>query len=320
VSNLVSRPARLITSALCLAALTACSGQADLTEARAEAKKPLKRYDVVQSLASNGKVIVAGVQAGAVLVSADGGQTWQRKPVGNASMVGLTTCPDGSILGIDFYRKVWSSDANGDNWTAVEMDKPKVPLAVSCDQNGRWWVAGTRSQIAMSADKGATWRLSDLGEDAQITSIQILDAQVGIATAEFGMVFATDDGGLTWNRRPDMPDEFYPYDAMYLSPDEGYVSGLAGQMLHTTDGGQTWERQDNATGAPLYRLFQHQGKPFGVGAEGIVAELDGNTWRQVTYPDPLPVFFAGGASVEGHAAVVAGGPGGLLRLIATTAR
>jgi photosystem II stability/assembly factor-like uncharacterized protein len=309
-----------MTSALCLAGMAGCSGQADLSAVRAEADKPLKRYDVVQSLTSNEKVVVAGVQSGAVLVSSDGGRTWQRQALDNASMVGLTTCPDGTLLGIDFYKKVWHAGADGQQWTAIELEMPRVPLSVSCDQQGRWWVAGTRSQIAVSEDKGQSWRNVDLGEDTQITAIQFLDAQFGIATAEFGMVFVSEDGGHSWNRRPDMPDEFYPYDALYLSRDEGYVSGLAGQVLHTTDGGQTWQRQTNATGVPLYRLFMHHGLPYGVGAEGIVAHLEGDTWRNLAYPDPLPVFFAGGASVDGQSAVAAGGPGGQLRLIATTDR
>ncbi len=313
-----TRTLRLATLAGATAALVGCSGEADLTAVRAEAARPIKRYDVVQSLASNAQVVAAGLQNGSVLVSSDSGQTWRREAVGNAAIVGMTACPDGTLLGIDFYSKVWHADASGANWTPVAIDKPRVPLAVSCDGQGRWWVAGTRARITMSSDQGASWQLTDLGEDAQITAIQFLDADFGVATAEFGMVFFTEDGGATWQRRPDLPNEFYPYDALYVSRDEGYVSGLAGQMLHTADGGETWTPQSNATGAPLYRLFKVGDVAHGVGAGGIVARLEGNAWRTVPYPDPLPVFFAAGAPAADQAAVVAGGPGGLLRVIAST--
>ncbi|MCB1889193.1 MAG: glycosyl hydrolase [Rhodocyclaceae bacterium] len=299
-------------------ALVGCSGEADLSLVRAEAARPIKRYDVVQSLASNDQVVAAGLQNGSVLVSGDSGQTWRREAVGNAAIVGMTACPDGTLLGIDFYSKVWHADASGGNWTPVSIEKPRVPLAVTCDGQGRWWIAGTRSRITVSSDRGATWQLTDLGEDAQITAIQFLDADFGVATAEFGMVFVTEDSGASWQRRPDMPAEFYPYDALYVSRDEGFVSGLAGQMLHTADGGQTWNPQSNATGAPLYRLFKVGNVLHGVGAGGVVARLEDDTWRAVPYPDPLPVFFAAGAPAAGQAAVVAGGPGGLLRVIAST--
>jgi len=308
---------RLAAPVAALAIMAGCSGEADLTAVRNEAARTVKRYDVVQSLASNDRVVVAGLQNGAVLVSADSGQSWRREPVGNAAIVGMTACPDGTLLGIDFYSKVWHADADGAHWTPVAIEKPNVPLAVTCDGQGRWWVAGTRSRITVSADNGATWTLTDLGEDAQITAIQFLDAQFGVATAEFGMVFVTEDGGASWNRRPDMPNEFYPYDALYLSKDEGIVSGLAGQMLYTADGGQTWTEQANATKAPLYRLFMVGDVPHGVGAGGVVARLETDAWRAVPYPDPLPVFFAAGAPAAGQPAVVAGGPGGLLRVIAS---
>ncbi|QID19770.1 glycosyl hydrolase [Nitrogeniibacter mangrovi] len=307
---------RLMTSVASLLVLAGCSGSADLSAVHAEEQRPVKRYDVVQSLVSNDKVIVAGLQNGAVLVSSDGGHKWRRESLDSASMVGLTTCPDGTLLGIDFHKKVWHADAEAAKWTSVAMDKPRVPLTVACDVVGRWWVAGTRSQIAYSADKGASWHLTDLGEDAQITAIQFLDKDYGVATAEFGMVFVTEDGGQSWNRRTDMPNEFYPYDALYVSREHGFVSGLAGQMLVTDDGGQSWTAQKNTTGAPLYRLFELNGIPHGVGAGGVVAYLDGDTWRPVAYPDQMPVFFGAGAAVNPQKAVVAGGPGGLLRVIA----
>ena len=316
MSKISGRTARLMTTAASMVLLAACSGSADLSAVRETAQKPIKRYDVVQSLTSNKDVIVAGLQNGAVVVSDDKGKTWRREAIDGASMIGLATCPDDTVLGIDFHGKVWHADAKGQQWTSVSVDKPKIPLAVSCDLVGRWWVAGTRSGIAYSEDKGANWHSIDLGEDAQITAIQFLDRDYGVATAEFGMVYVTEDGGASWNRRTDMPNEFYPYDAMYVSRELGYVSGLAGQMLKTEDGGQSWLPMDNATGAPMYRLFMLGGVPHGVGASGVVARLEGDTWRAVAYPDPLPVFFAAGAPAATEAAVIAGGPGGLLRVIA----
>ncbi|HEY9829799.1 MAG TPA: YCF48-related protein [Stenomitos sp.] len=301
-----------------LISLAACGDGVDLSAVRSTEQSPIKRYDVVQSLASNDSVVVAGLQNGAVIVSSDKGKTWRRENLRNASMIGLTACPDDSIVGIDFYGKVWSADSSGGSWKSFEIERPGIPLAVACDSNGRWWVAGTRSAISVSEDKGATWSSTDFGEDAQITAIQFLDASYGVATAEFGMVYTTDDGGVTWNRKADMPNEFYPYDAVYVSRDVGYVSGLAGQVLVTKDGGSSWSKMRNATNAPLYRLFMIGGVPHGVGEEGVIARLSEFEWQALEYSDPLPIFFAAGASTnssKSEASLVAGGPGGLLRVV-----
>jgi hypothetical protein len=88
-------------------------------------------------------------------------------------------------------------------------------------------------------------------------------------------------------------------------------------MLRTGDGGETWQKQENATQVTLNRLFLHDGQPYGAGNGGVVARLDGAVWRNVPYPDPLPMFLGGAASLPGQAAIVIGGPGGLLRTVGT---
>ncbi len=311
--------AAFVAAIVVAAGLGGCSPVADVSAVMAERARPVQRYDVTQALAANGRVVVAGTQSGAVLVSADHGRSWQRRPLGAASLIGLATCPDGGFVGIDFYRKVWSADPLAENWRPVALDKPRTPLTVTCDGQGRWWVAGTRATLAVSADHGASWTVTDLGEDAQFTAIQFIDAEYAIAVGEFGMVAVSEDGGASWALRAPIPDEFYPYAMLFADRQRGWVSGLAGQILHTTDGGATWSRQANATQLPLYRLFMHQGVPHGVGAGGALARLDGDGWRAVPYSDPQPVFLAAGASLPGQQALVAGGPGGLLRVIGTDA-
>ncbi|AXS81072.1 glycosyl hydrolase [Dechloromonas sp. HYN0024] len=301
-------------------ALTACSQGPDMSGIAAERLRPVQRYDISQAMASNGKVIVAGTQSGAVLVSEDQGKSWKRTVLGNTSLVDMTVCGDQGFVAIDHYHKVWSADADGTNWKSVPLEMPRTPLAVTCDKQGGWWVAGVNSVISGSADRGATWKTTDLGEDTQITTIQFLDEKNGIALGEFGLTVMTEDGGATWKKGPKMPGEFYPYASLFASRSEGWVAGVAGQMLHTTDGGKTWSKQVNTTRAALNRLFMHEGKPFGVGAGGVIAQLEGNSWRAVPYTDAVPVFLGGGASLPGQSAIVIGGPGGLLRAVSTHAK
>ncbi|MBK9953952.1 MAG: hypothetical protein IPP18_02135 [Rhodocyclaceae bacterium] len=74
-------------------------------------------------------------------------------------------------------------------------------------------------------------------------------------------------------------------------------------------GGKTWSRMANPSGAALYRLFLHEGRPYGVGAGGVIARLEEGQWRSVPYPDAVPAFLGSAASVAGG--IVIGGPGGL---------
>lgn len=297
--------------------VSACTQAPDMSGIAAERKRPVQRYDISQAIASNGKVVVVGTQSGAALISRDQGASWNRQMLGQTSLIDIATCPDKSFVAIDHYHKVWSADADGGNWQSVELAQPKTPIAVACSPNGGWWVAGTRSVIAGSADQGKTWQVTDLGEDTQITALQFVGEKHAYAFGEFGLVLHSADGGASWQKGAAIPDEFYPYAALFKDVNEGWLSGIAGQMLHTRDGGKTWQKQTNETRMPLNRLFMHEGVPFAVGNGGTVARLDGDSWRNVPYPDPLPMFLGGGASIPGQSAVVIGGPGGLVRAIST---
>jgi photosystem II stability/assembly factor-like uncharacterized protein len=306
-----------LLAALLALALSACTQAPDMSAIQTEHGKAIKRYDINQTVASNGKVVVVGTQSGAVLVSKDHGKNWIRTQLGNTSLVDMAVCPDGSLVAIDHYRKVWTANPEGGQWTSVAIDKPRTPLAVTCDPQGRWWVVGTSAMIAGSADRGATWQVTDLGKDLQLTTVQFIDDKLAIATGEFGTVMGSSDAGATWKTLGTLPNEFYPYATLFTSKDEGWSSGIAGQILHTTDGGRNWSKQNNTSQAPLYRLFAHEGHTYGVGAGGVVATYDGGVWRQLPYPDPVPVFLGAGASLPGQNALIAGGPGGLLRVVST---
>lgn len=305
--------------ALACGMLSACTQAPDMSGIEKERQRPVQRYDISQAIATNGKVVVAGTQSGAALVSKDSGKTWQRNVLGAASLVDITACGEGFIA-IDHYHKVWSADGEGGNWKSVKLEAPKTPLAIACDKQGTWWVAGIRATLASSKDQGATWQVTDLGEDTQITTLQFVDEKQGLAFGEFGIALSTTDGGATWQKGAAVPAEFYPYAALFLNRSEGWLSGIAGQILHTTDGGKSWQKQTNATKASLYRLFLQDGVPFGVGAGGTIARYEGGTWRLMPYPDPVPVFLGGGAPLPGQSAIVIGGPGGLVRAVGTAAK
>lgn len=297
--------------------LSACTQAPDMSGIATERQRSVHRYDISQAIASNGKVIVVGTQSGVALVSSDKGATWQRQALGQTSLVDIAVCADQTFVAIDHYHRVWSADAEGKNWQSAKLEQPRTPLAVTCDSQGGWWVAGTNAVIAASADRGKTWQVTDLGEDTQITTIQFVSDKQVVALGEFGLTVMSEDGGATWTKGPKIPGDFYPYAALFRDAREGWVSGIAGQMLHTRDGGQTWQKQVNATQASLNRLFMHDGGMFAVGNGGVVARLEGDSWRNVPYPDPLPMFLGGGASLQGQTAIVIGGPGGLLRAVGT---
>ncbi len=309
-----------LACAALLVGLSGCSGEADFAAVQAERAKPVQRSDILQAIATHGSHVAAGTQSGAVLISTDAGKSWVRHTLDKpflASVIDMTACPDGSFLALDFYGRVWASDIAGQKWVAHKLEHPQTGLTISCDKAGAWWVAGTFATIAKSADQGKTWRVIDMKQDAQITALRWINEKRGIAVGEFGLVLRTDDGGETWQQMKPISPDFYAYDALFTDENTGWVSGVAGHMHQTRDGGKTWQLKESKAGAPLYRLFMHKGMPYAVGARGTVARLEGETWQSVDYPNAIPVFLGGGASIENSDTLMIGGPGGLLRPVLT---
>jgi photosystem II stability/assembly factor-like uncharacterized protein len=298
--------------ALALASVAACTKAPDMSVVAAEAAKPISRADLFQAVASNGKVLVASSAAGNMLLSSDGGANWKRTPMPKpSSIIGLAPCPDGSFVGVDFYKKAWFGDATGTQWTSSDLKKSINALAITCDSANKVWIAGSHLNIASSADKGATWTNVGLDGDAMLGTIQFVDESFGVATGEFGTVATTTDGGKSWKKTTIAQKDYYPYSAVFTSRQNGVMSGLAGVVLATKDGGKTWSPQANKTGGPIYALTRHGDSLYGVGAGAVISSLQGEQWVRVPYDKPAPAFLTAVASVDNKQLVIAGAAGAL---------
>lgn len=308
---------RIFPLALAGAVLAGCSASANLADVTAMQGKPVLRSDQFQAGVGNSKVLVAVGANGVVVSSEDGGKVWKRQVVdAQSSLIDLAVCPDGGFVALDFGRRVWVADAAAGGWAGREIGSDLTPLAVTCDAKGQFWVVGSESTILMSPDRGVTWNEISRGEDLMFTTIQFIDGEHGVITGEFGSFLTTRDGGASWQTGTPIPNDFYPYSALFTDPDTGWVSGLAGTILHTRDGGASWERQTNATGAPMYGLTRHNGDMFAVGVNGLLLKLSGSEWTPVE-GRPAP-YIRTGFSLQQGGILLAGG-GGLVDIVSAGA-
>lgn len=310
--NAIGRTLRRIGTALPLAALIGCQDAPDLATVQAEQARTLHRYDTFLAAASNGTVMVAGTSAGTIVASSDGGSSWHRQQLQRAaSIVSMATCPDGSFAALDFYRRVWLSDAAGRSWTPRDIKTSDNVTAITCSAGKRLWVVGSRTRILSSADLGMTWTAQQAGDDAILTTVQFLDERHGHITGEFGIHLATQDGGATWVRQPKLPGDFYPYATVFKDQDRAWASGVAGVLLHTRDGGRTWDRQVNDSAAAIYGLALLGDTVYGVGFGGQMVALQGETWRRYEHGKTIPAYLVAAATHGAKALVVAGAAGAL---------
>lgn len=300
-----------------LALLTACQGVADLKQVEKERQKTVFRTDQFQAVASNGRV-AAAVGNGVVVVTDNAGVHQSRALLpGAPALIAVSACPDGSFVALDFNRKVWLADADAKNWKAQPISGSWRPLALTCDSANRYWVVGSGTTIAHSADRGATWSERNFGEDAMFNTVQFIERDHGVVTGEFGTVMTTADGGTNWTRAEKIPADFYPYAALFTTPQTGYLSGLTGTMLHTTNGGKSWEKLANAGGLPQFGFVRQGEALYSVGAGGSMLRLEKNAWEPVNYGQPASAYLRSVADLGNGRLMIAGGSGALQIVPAT---
>lgn len=184
----------------------------------------------------------------AVLRSDDGGETWQRRPFGNAMLADIDFADDrhGWLVALD---RIWSTKDGGRTWRL----RRQLDMAVLTG------VAGSDRRHAFVAGWGT------------------LDG------APF--VLATRDGGVTWSRRPiglDAPasGSLQSQHIACAGADALWVTCTAGVMA-STDAGRTWVLQQPPAGEPLgiaaadaeHVLATTYGQPILASGDG------GATWR-----------------------------------------
>ena len=170
------------------------------------------------------------------------------------------------------------------------------------------------STIMHSKDKGANWETFSLQEDTIITNIAFLNESDAVASAEYGMILTSTDGGQNWDVTGYLPDEFYPHGMHFTSLETGWVSGLNGYVYATQDGGETWVKESVDTAVPVYQLVSANDQLLGLGENTTVLRRNNDgSWHTIVSPS-APVYLRAAATSADGVTHIAGGRGVYLAL------
>jgi photosystem II stability/assembly factor-like uncharacterized protein len=179
----------------------------------------------------------------------------------------------------------------------------KAPLAVSsllldaAARDGLVVAVGERGHILVSTDEGRSWRQADVASRALLTGVFMHDARLGWAVGHDEVVVRTRDGGLTWERVHNAPENEKPLlDVWFADARTGLAVGAYGGLLATRDGGDSWTPSP-VHGEDDFHLNQiaaaADGTLFLAGEAGHLYRSDdeGATWQPL--PSPYDGSFFG---------------------------
>lgn len=195
----------------------------------------------------------AAGEVGTLLVTDDGGASWQRKKF-YLSARGLDVAFPDVRTGwlITDAGGVLRTTDGGSGWHVVDVSKLQLKAIAATDATHAWVVGAAgaelgeagRLSLQRTSDGGQTWTRSRFG-DAMLADVAFADARHGVLVA-LDRIWTTRDGGRSWKmrRRVNMSvlTSAFAGDARHA-----WVAGWGTQdgtpfVLATVNGGATWRR------------------------------------------------------------------------------
>jgi photosystem II stability/assembly factor-like uncharacterized protein len=155
----------------------------------------------LDAFAIDGAYVTVG-ERGHILISTDGGETWQQQQVPTRT----------SLTGVYFH-----------------------------DRN-LGWAVGHDSAILRTTDGGVTWELVSWAPDDEspFFDVWFADADNGIAVGAYGGYYETADGGSSWSPRWISEDDWHLHEIARSGSGRLYIAGEAGSVYRSDDDGEDW--------------------------------------------------------------------------------
>jgi photosystem II stability/assembly factor-like uncharacterized protein len=264
----------------------------------------------------------AAGEAGTLLVTADGGASWQRQRFYLTARALDVAFPDVRTGWLVTDRgAVLRTTDGGAAWDVLDVSKLRLKAVAATDALHAWVVGAVGASLGdpgtavvqRTSDGGKTWTRSRFG-DAMLADVAFSDARSGVLVA-LDRVWTTRDGGRTWKLRRQLGMTVLT-SAFAGVAGHAWVAGWGTQdgapfVLASEDGGATWRRLGIDVPAPSPGSLQ-AGQVVATGegtrsagaspgrtslwltsAAGVLASTDaGETWALQQVPAGKPVALA----------------------------
>ncbi|WP_173346122.1 WD40/YVTN/BNR-like repeat-containing protein [Pseudoduganella dura] len=259
-----------------------------------------------------GKRIVAVGRGGAVVYSDDQGATWRpaRKVPTSAMLTAVAFADDRVGWAVGHLGVVLRSIDGGVTWER-QLDGVQAAQLALADAERR--AAAQASEQAQGAVKAARFLVED-GPNKPLLTLVVQSAREVEVAGAFGLVFATSDGGVTWepeSARFDNARGMHLYAAARSGNDLVYV-GEQGTVLRGPADGLLKTVATPYPGTMFGVLAIRGGRLLAHGLRGnaLLSEDGGLTWRQVA--TGMPASIQAGAVLDDGAVLLASETGQLV--------
>lgn len=256
---------------------------------------PQAQHSVLLGLARAGVRLVAVGERGIVLLSDDNGISWRQAPVPVSvsltavqfvdAKVGWAVGHGGVVLKTLDGGEHWAVQLDGRRAAQLELQAATRQLAVATDRD----VAAMRVQTAE--------RLVSDGPDKPFLALKFVDDKHGFIVGAYGLAFATDDGGQTWQSlmgHIDNPSGSHLY-AIARHGEHWFIAGEQGYLARSDDGAKSFSALTSPYGGSFFALqVRDDGTLLAAGLKGNAFSSDnlGESFQRASVPMPISISAA----------------------------
>ncbi|WP_428309807.1 WD40/YVTN/BNR-like repeat-containing protein [Hydrocarboniphaga sp.] len=203
---------------------------------------------------------------------------------------------------------------DGLKWAQVAVPVRSMLTALSFADDQTGWAVGDDATILKTEDGGKSWMLQNFEPEKETAflSVVAIDANHALAAGAVGLLYATRDGGLSWNevvapaiREP----ELFLHAIVRLNDGSLFVAGESG-MLGVGSAGK-WQRLKSPYDGSLFGALPRGKKGaliFGLRGQAYVSDdVRGNRWSRVALGSDAGLY--GGVMLADGRAVLVGAGG-----------
>lgn len=242
-----------------------------------------------------GQRLVAVGERGFILVSEDDGRSWRQVPSPVSVTLTRVVFPSAAQgWAVGHAGVVLHSQDGGMSWIKQLDGEQVARLELEAAQQAHSAQPSEQSQLQVDAAQ----QLLEEGPDKPFLAAHFSDNQHGLILGAYGLAFATQDGGKSWQPvrdRIDNPASLHLYDILDLTGTL-FIAGEQGLLLRSADGGKHFTALESPAHGTLFGLLATDARgllAFGLRGKTYLSEDQGDTWRTVA--NSLPVTLTSGA-------------------------
>ena len=215
---------------------------------------------------------------GAVIVTTDGGDSWQVKSLNDEfNLYDLSFTPDKVGWCVGVGGAIYKTEDFGKSWIKKNSDSLSILHSVFFLSPQRGWAVGYYGQVARTTDGGNSWTSANFGPDLFL-SVYFISDSVGWIAAKTG-ILKTVDGGVTWTKVVEASPTISSKSIVFTDSLRGWVICSYGRVMTTVNGGASWTSLILDSTATLSSIQFVDNKTGWISGSTLYKTTDGgNSW------------------------------------------